>query len=101
MKQAEVFRYEEWFVTNLVRDEEGPRGRGAVARNMRDGSMEIFQAKTVILAAGGNGQIYKPTTNALICTGDGIAMAYRLGATLMDMEMVQYHPHHTPGQRPA
>ena len=65
---------------------------GAVARNIRDGSMEVFQAKTVILAAGGNGQIYKPTTNALICTGDGIAMAYRIGATLMDMEMVQYHP---------
>jgi succinate dehydrogenase / fumarate reductase flavoprotein subunit len=59
---------------------------------MRDGTMQFFQAKTVILASGGNGQIYKPTTNALICTGDGIAMAYRIGATLMDMEMVQYHP---------
>ncbi|MFL5782773.1 MAG: FAD-binding protein, partial [Thermoleophilaceae bacterium] len=42
--------------------------------------------------SGGNGQIYNPTTNALICTGDGIAMAYRIGAPLMDMEMVQYHP---------
>jgi succinate dehydrogenase / fumarate reductase, flavoprotein subunit len=59
---------------------------------MRDGTMEAFAAKTVILATGGNGQAFKPTTNALICTGDGIAMAYRLGATLMDMEMVQYHP---------
>jgi len=46
----------------------------------------------VILASGGNGQIYRPTTNALVCTGDGIAMAYRIGAPLMDMEMVQYHP---------
>ena len=59
---------------------------------MRDGSMELFGAKKVILASGGNGQIYDPTTNALICTGDGIAMAYRVGAPLMDMEMIQYHP---------
>jgi succinate dehydrogenase / fumarate reductase flavoprotein subunit len=91
MKHDEVFRYEEWFVTNLTRDENG-HVSGAVARNIRDGSMEVFQAKTVILASGGNGQVYNPTTNALICTGDGIAMAYRLGAPLMDMEMVQYHP---------
>ena len=54
--------------------------------------MELFAAKAVILATGGNGQIYDPTTNALICTGDGIAMAYRIGAPLMDMEMIQYHP---------
>jgi succinate dehydrogenase / fumarate reductase, flavoprotein subunit len=46
----------------------------------------------VILATGGNGQAWQPTTNALICTGDGIAMAYRAGAKLMDMEMIQYHP---------
>src|SRR5947199_45342 len=65
---------------------------GAVLRNIRDGSMELFEAKAVILATGGNGQIWRPTTNALICTGDGIAMAYRVGAQLMDMEMVQYHP---------
>jgi succinate dehydrogenase / fumarate reductase flavoprotein subunit len=54
--------------------------------------MELFKAKAVILATGGNGQCFKPTTNALICTGDGISMAYRLGAALMDMEMIQYHP---------
>src|SRR3954465_11622556 len=91
MKEDDVFRWEEWFVTNLALDEEG-HVSGCVARNMRDGTMEFFQAKTVILASGGNGQIYQPTTNALICTGDGIAMAYRIGAMLMDMEMVQYHP---------
>jgi succinate dehydrogenase / fumarate reductase flavoprotein subunit len=91
MKHSEVFRYEEWFTTNLVTDENG-HAAGCMARNIRDGSMEIFGAKTVILASGGNGQIYNPTTNALICTGDGIAMAYRIGAKLMDMEMVQYHP---------
>jgi len=46
----------------------------------------------VIQASGGAGQAFKPTTNALICTGDGIAQSYRVGAPLMDMEMIQYHP---------
>jgi succinate dehydrogenase / fumarate reductase flavoprotein subunit len=91
MKHPEVYRYEEWFTTNLALDDDG-HVAGCIARNIRDGSMELFAAKTVILASGGNGQIYNPTTNALICTGDGIAMAYRIGAPLMDMEMVQYHP---------
>src|SRR5215212_3364181 len=91
MKHDEVYRYEEWFTTALVQDDEG-RVAGAVTRNIRDGAMELFSAKTVILATGGNGQVYIPTTNALICTGDGIAMAYRIGAPLMDMEMIQYHP---------
>src|SRR3954464_940560 len=91
MKYDEVTRYEEWFSTALVQDDDG-RIAGVVTRNIRDGSMELFGAKAVILASGGNGQIYNPTTNALICTGDGIAMAYRIGAPLMDMEMIQYHP---------
>jgi succinate dehydrogenase / fumarate reductase, flavoprotein subunit len=91
MKFDEVYRYEEWFTTALVQDEDG-RIAGAITRNIRTGAMELFLAKAVILATGGNGQIYDPTTNALICTGDGIAMAYRIGAPLMDMEMIQYHP---------
>jgi succinate dehydrogenase / fumarate reductase flavoprotein subunit len=92
MKHHEtVARYEEWFTTSLLRDEEG-RCAGAVARDVRTGRMEAFTAKNVILACGGAGQAYKPTTNGLIVTGDGIAMAYRAGAPLMDMEMVQYHP---------
>jgi succinate dehydrogenase / fumarate reductase flavoprotein subunit len=91
MKHDEVYRYEEWFTTALVQDG-GGRIAGAITRNIRDGSMELFAAKSVILATGGNGQVYNPTTNALVCTGDGIAMAYRVGAPLMDMEMIQYHP---------
>src|ERR1700744_2615473 len=87
----QIDRYEEWFVTGLAQDDEG-NCVGAVARNIRDGAMELFAAKSVILASGGAGQCFKPTTNALICTGDGIAQAYRLGAPLMDMEMIQYHP---------
>src|SRR5215216_643251 len=87
----EVARYEEYFTTALALDGAG-NCVGAVCRNVKDGSMEMFGAKAVILATGGNGQIWQPTTNALICTGDGIAQAYRAGAKLMDMEMIQYHP---------
>jgi succinate dehydrogenase / fumarate reductase, flavoprotein subunit len=92
MKHHEtVDRYEEWFVTSLVQDDEGSCC-GVVARDVRSGRMETFHAKNTILACGGAGQVYSPTTNALIVTGDGIAQAYRIGAPLMDMEMVQYHP---------
>jgi succinate dehydrogenase flavoprotein subunit len=84
-------RYEEWFTTDLLQDDEG-RCVGAICRDLRDGRLEVFNAKTTILAAGGCGQMYKPTTNGLIVTGDAIAQAYRIGARLMDMEMVQYHP---------
>jgi len=92
MKHHEsVERYEEWFTTSLIRGEDGDCC-GVVAREVRSGRMEAFTAKNVILACGGAGQAYKPTTNGLIVTGDGIAMAYRAGAPLMDMEMVQYHP---------
>src|SRR6187200_2245069 len=84
-------RYEEWFVTSLVTSDDG-HCVGAIARDIRTGTLELFSAKSVILASGGAGQVFKPTTNALICTGDGIAQAYRIGAPLMDMEMIQYHP---------
>src|ERR1700722_345591 len=87
----QVDRYEEWFTTSLLQDEQG-RCCGVIARDVRSGRMEAFTAKNVILACGGAGQAYKPTTNGLIVTGDGIALAYRVGAPLMDMEMVQYHP---------
>ena len=92
MKHHErVDRYEEWFTTTLLQDEDG-NCVGCVARDIRTGTLEVFDAKSVILASGGAGQAFKPTTNALICTGDGIAQAYRIGAPLMDMEMIQYHP---------
>jgi succinate dehydrogenase / fumarate reductase flavoprotein subunit len=86
-----VDRYEEWFTTSLVQDDDG-NCIGCIARDIRSGDMEVFRAKNVILASGGAGQCFKPTTNGLICTGDGIAQAYRIGAPLMDMEMIQYHP---------
>jgi succinate dehydrogenase flavoprotein subunit len=88
---GQIDRYEEWFTTDLLQDDDG-RCIGAICRNLRDGALEVFNAKAVILASGGAGQAYKPTTNGLIVTGDGIAQAYRIGARLMDMEMIQYHP---------
>jgi succinate dehydrogenase / fumarate reductase flavoprotein subunit len=92
MKHHEqVDRYEEWFATDLLQDDQG-RCAGAICRNLRDGELQVFNAKSTILANGGAGQAYTPTTNGLIVTGDGIAQAYRIGAKLMDMEMVQYHP---------
>ncbi|MEI7559469.1 MAG: FAD-binding protein [Actinomycetes bacterium] len=87
----QIDRYEEWFTTELLLDDSG-NCVGAVCRNIRDGQIQVFNAKSVILASGGAGQVFKPTTNALICTGDGIAQAYKIGAPLMDMEMIQYHP---------
>ena len=92
MKRSEqIDRYEEWFTTDLLQDENG-HCTGAICRDLRDGTLEVFNAKGVILASGGAGQVYEPTTNGLIVTGDGISQAYRIGAKLMDMEMVQYHP---------
>ncbi len=82
--------YEEWFVLSLiVLDGEC---RGAVVMEIRSGDIHVIRAKAVIMAAGGLGRVFEPSTNALICTGDGIALGYRAGAPVMDMEMVQYHP---------
>ena len=90
MVKAAVRVYEEWFVTSLI-IEDG-ECHGVVALEMMTGVLQIIKAKAVIMAAGGLGRLYEPTTNALICTGDGMALSYRAGAPLMDMEMVQYHP---------
>lgn len=88
--KAGALVYEEWFVLSLiVRD--GKCG-GAVMMDIRSGKIEVVRAKAVILAAGGLGRVFEPSTNALICTGDGMSLGYRVGASLMDMEMVQYHP---------
>ena len=82
--------YEEWFVLSLI-VKDGRCG-GVVMMDIRTGKIEVVRAKAVILAAGGLGRVFEPSTNALICTGDGMSLGYRAGASLMDMEMVQYHP---------
>jgi len=88
--QAGVRVYEEWFATSLI-VEDGVC-RGALAMEIRSGQLQAFSAKVVIMATGGLGRVYEPSTNSLISTGDGQALAYRAGAALMDTEFVQYHP---------
>ena len=82
--------YEEWFVTDLI-IEDG-RCVGVVALDIKSGELHSIWAKSVIMAAGGAGRVFEPSTNAIICTGDGLALAWRAGVPMMDMEMVQYHP---------
>jgi len=82
--------YEEWYVTALV-VEEGVC-RGVIAWDIVRGGLRLIQAKAVILATGGSGRAFLTSTNAVINTGDGMALAYRAGAPLMDMEFVQFHP---------
>lgn len=76
------------FVIDLITDEN--RCLGAIA--LIDGQLNLIWAKRTILASGGAGQLYRESTNPKIATADGHAMAYRAGATLQDMEMVQFHP---------
>ena len=85
-----VQRYEEWFVTSLI-IEEG-QVAGVTALEIGTGKLHAIRAKSVIFCTGGCGRLFEPSTNALIVTGDGMALAYNAGAKLMDMEMVQYHP---------
>ena len=82
--------YEEWFVTSLIVNSGAIRG--IIAVNIVDGSVEPFAARAVVLATGGAGWVYAKSTNSMINTGSGMAMAYRAGVALKDMEFVQFHP---------
>ncbi len=82
--------YEEWFVTSLIKEDGVVRG--ATVLDIKSGELHTIRAKAVIIAAGGSGRVFEPSTNAIICTGDGMALAWRAGAPMMDMEMIQYHP---------
>jgi succinate dehydrogenase / fumarate reductase flavoprotein subunit len=88
--KAGVKVYEEWFATTLY--VEDGQCRGLLALELITGELHFVRAKAVIDGAGGLGRVFEPSTNALCCTGDGYALAYRAGAPLADMEMVQYHP---------
>ena len=90
LKYTTVRRYDEWFVTRLLVDE--GRVQGVVAIDLASGRIDAITARAVILCTGGCGKVFPFTTNAAINTGDGMALAYRAGAPLKDMEFVQYHP---------
>src|SRR6202047_4369442 len=90
LKYDAVTRYDEYFVTRLLVDD--GRVQGVVALELTTGKIQAITAKAVIFCTGGCGRVFRFTTNAAICTGDGMALAYRAGAPLKDMEFVQYHP---------
>ncbi len=90
LKYQPITRYDEWFVTKLLVDD--GRVQGVVAIEMMSGKIQAILAKAVILCTGGCGRVFPFTTNAAIKNGDGMALAYRAGAPLKDMEFVQYHP---------
>ncbi len=95
LKYDAITRYDEWFVTSLIVAD--GRCQGVTAIEMRTGEMHPIGAKSVILCTGGAGRVYPFTTNGNIKTGDGMALAYREGVPLKDMEFVQYHPTGLPG----
>src|SRR2546428_8448165 len=90
LKYTSVERYDEWIVTKLLVDD--GRVQGVVAVELMSGKIQPILAKAVILCTGGCGRVFPFTTNANIKNGDGMALAYRAGAPLKDMEFVQYHP---------
>ena len=90
LKCEGIQRYDEFFVTRLLVDE--GRCQGVVAVELATGKIVALTAKAVILCTGGCGRVFPFTTNANIKNGDGMALAYRAGAPLKDMEFVQYHP---------
>ena len=95
LKFKNVTRYDEWFATKLLVHD--GRCQGVAAIELRTGQLRAIAGRAVILSTGGAGRIFPFTTNAAVKSGDGMAMAYRAGVPLKDMEFVQYHPTGLPG----
>jgi fumarate reductase flavoprotein subunit len=95
LKYSSIERFDEYYSTDLVVTD--GRCHGVTAIEMRTGQVRFFRSKCVIIATGGAGRVFPFTTNGAIKTGDGMAMAYRAGVPLKDMEFVQYHPTGLPG----
>jgi fumarate reductase flavoprotein subunit len=95
MQFPSIKRFDEHFCVDLVVDE--GKLRGVVAVEIATGEFRFIQAKSVIIATGGAGRVFRENTNGGIVTGDGMALAYRHGVPLRDMEFVQYHPTCMPG----
>jgi fumarate reductase flavoprotein subunit len=90
LSYSDIVRYDEWYVTKILVDD--GRAYGVVAIELATGRIETITASAIIVCTGGCGRVFPFTTNANIKTGDGMALAYRAGAALKDMEFVQYHP---------
>src|SRR5262245_60044768 len=95
LKYQPIQRYDEWFAARLIVAD--GRCQGVAALELRTGQVRAIAAKAVIICTGGAGRIFPFTTNAAIKAGDGMALAYRAGVPLKDMEFVQYHPTGLPG----
>ncbi len=95
IKYPSIRRFDEHFCIDLAVDE--GRAQGVVAIDIARGSFSLIQARAVIIATGGAGRVFRENTNGGIVTGDGMALAYRHGVPLRDMEFVQYHPTCMPG----
>jgi succinate dehydrogenase / fumarate reductase flavoprotein subunit len=100
--KQEVEFFNEFYVLDLITDHdltteeiadgEEVNATGVVAYDLATGEIHVFQAKSIIFATGGAGKIFKTTSNAHTLTGDGMALAYRRGLPLEDMEFFQFHP---------
>ena len=95
LKYDNVTHFDEWFATKLLI--ENGRCQGITALELLSGKIRVIAGKAVIICTGGAGRVFPFTTNGAIKTGDGMAMAYRAGVALKDMEFVQYHPTGLPG----
>jgi len=83
--------FDEYFAVDFICDDEGAV-LGALTMDIATGELLVIEAKTILIATGGCGQLYRTTTNAHINTGDGMGMALRAGIPLQDMEFFQFHP---------
>ena len=95
IKYPSIKRFDEHFVLDLLVHDD--RVQGVVCFDIQNGVTRLIQAKSVIIATGGGSRVYRFNTNGGIVTGDGMALAYRHGVPLRDMEFVQYHPTGLPG----
>ncbi len=89
--RAKTYFFDEFFAIDLLMDDQG-YAVGALVLELETGEPLVIEARTILLATGGNGRMYRTTSNALINTGDGMAMALRAGIPLQDMEFYQIHP---------
>jgi fumarate reductase flavoprotein subunit len=90
LQYPRITRYDEWYATTILVDDN--RAQGVVAVELASGRIETITGRAVVLCSGGCGRVFPFSTNGNIKTGDGMALAYRAGAPLKDMEFVQFHP---------